>query len=84
MEDEVCNVYGTFMFSLLGAESWRIGCEHRELAIVTFSTVDRTTYVTFMTEAADIGFKFDAHGCTKLFQDAVQLDITKEGDDVID
>ena len=83
MSVEVCNVYARYMFSLLDSQTWTIGCDHKELAMVNFNLSEQRCYVTLMTDEADIGFEISAGGVRKLFQTAVDQVAPQEPPDAL-
>lgn len=68
MTQDICDVQARHLVTLLGASTFSIGCVHSTLAMVTYSFIDRTIYLTLLVENVDIGFRFDANGAKKIMQ----------------
>ncbi len=55
---EECTVTSEHMITALGMSSYAIGCDHRQLAVVTVSMVDRTVFVTLMLENKNVAWRW--------------------------
>ncbi len=69
MSPDFCEVSARLMLRLLDGYTYKIGCEHRDVAVVTTFINQHECYVTFMFQDQDVGFKVSDGQVVKLFQE---------------
>jgi hypothetical protein len=58
MSDSECTVTTRHMMTLVGMSTWAIGCEHKDLAVVSISMVIRTVYVNLLLENKTVTWRY--------------------------
>jgi hypothetical protein len=53
-----CTVTTRHMLTVLGMSTWCIGCEHKDLAVVSVSEVDRVMYVNLLLENKTVTWRY--------------------------